>query len=153
MHASHLGFEASFALAVLNTGVDDYGIYAKDGLPDSWQVQYFGTNNPKAAPNADADGTGQNNLFKWTAGLNPIDGSRFVTSASLVPGQPGKRLFAFSPLVAGRTYVVECNDTLLTGGWHTLTDFSQSDNGTTRTVTDNSAPGNHRFYRVVIGMP
>jgi hypothetical protein len=40
------------------------------------QVQYFGVGttgmgNPLGVPGADADGTGQTNLFKYTAGLNP----------------------------------------------------------------------------------
>jgi len=146
-------FSASLALNVLDTIPDNYGMYAGDGLSDNWQVQYFGSNNPKAGPTVDADGSGQNNLFKWIAGLNPVDGSRFTAAASPIPGQPGKMWFSFSPLVAGRTYTVEKNDTLLPGAWHALTGFSQSDSGTTRTVTDNTAPGTHRFYRVLIGMP
>ena len=76
-----------------------------------------------------------------------------MTAASPVPGEPGKMRFSFSPLVAGRTYLVQYSDTLLPGAWHELTNYSQSDNGTTRTITDNAAPGDHRFYRVVIGMP
>ncbi len=153
MHASHLSFQASFALTVLNTGTDDYGSYAADGLPDAWQVQYFGANNPNAGPNVDADGTGQNNRFKWIAGLNPIDGSRFLTTVLPLPGQPSKMRLSFSPVVAGRTYTVEYNDAPLSGAWHALTGFSQADNGITRTVTDNTATGTHRFYRVAIGMP
>ena len=58
------------------------------------------------------------------------------------------------PLVDGVAwYVVEYNDTLLPDAWHALTGYSQVDNGATRTITDNTAPGDHRFYRVVIGMP
>ena len=110
--ASHLGFHAALALTVLNTGTDDFGGYAADGLPDDWQVRYFGQNNPLAAPDADASGTGQNNQFKWTAGLKPVDGSRFMVAASPVPGEPGKMRFSFSPLVAGRTYHVQYSDTL-----------------------------------------
>lgn len=151
--ASHLGFQETLGLTVLQTGADEYGSYAADGLPDDWQVRWFGTDNLLAAPHADASGTGQDNLFKWIAGLNPVDGSRFMMTASPVPGEPGKMWFSFSPLVAGHTYVVEYNDTLLPDDWHTLTGYSQSDNGTTRTITDNTAPGDRRFYRVVIGMP
>ena len=151
--ASHLGFQETLGLTVLQTGADEFGSYAADGLPDDWQVRWFGTDNPLAAPHADASSTGQDNLFKWIAGLNPVDGSRFLAAASPVPDQPGKMWFSFSPIVAGNTYVVEYNDTLLPDGWHALTGYSQDDNGATRTITDNTAPGDHRFYRVVIGMP
>jgi len=49
-----LGIAATTTLYVLN---GNYGIYGGAGIPDTWQVQYFGLNNPNAAPNADADGT------------------------------------------------------------------------------------------------
>jgi len=88
-----------------------------------------------------------------TTGLNPVNGSRFMVAASPIPGESGKMGVSFSPLVTGRTYVVQYNDTPLPGDWHELTGYSQSGNGTTRTITDNAAPGDHRFYRVVIGMP
>jgi len=152
---SRLGFQATFTLTVLNTGSDDFGSYAGDGLPDDWQVQWFGTDNPLAAPTADADGTGQNNLFKWVAGLNPLDGSRFAVSTlpAPVPGQPGKMWFSVSPVVAGRTYSPQFNDTLLPGNWQPLAGYLQADYGTTRVFTDIAAPGDHRFYRVVITLP
>lgn len=66
-----------------------------DGIDDSWQVQYFGQPpNPLAAPNADADGTGQNNLFKFIAGLNPLDGSRFTLSILPVTVNHHKRILS-----------------------------------------------------------
>lgn len=151
--AAYQGFNATLGLTVVNVSTDDFGSYAGDGLPDDWQAQWFGINNPNAAPNADADGTGQNNLFKWIAGLNPLNRAVFSMAASPVPGQPGKMRFAFSPIVPGRSYTVQFNDTLLPGNWQTLTGYSQQDNGQTRTVTDNAAPGDHRFYRVQITLP
>jgi PKD repeat protein len=40
----------------------------------SWQVLYFGdTSNPAAAPNADPDGDGQNNLAEFLAGTDPTN--------------------------------------------------------------------------------
>jgi len=67
----YLGASNTLTLLVLDTNPDNYGIYANAGIPDWWQVQYFGTNNPEGVASADADGTGQNNLFKYLAGLNP----------------------------------------------------------------------------------
>lgn len=43
-----------------------------DGLPDAWQVQYFGTiNNTNAAPNATPAGDGVPNWLKYCLGLDP----------------------------------------------------------------------------------
>jgi hypothetical protein len=69
----YLGASNSLSLLVLDTNPDNFGIYANDGIPDGWQVQYFGTNNPEGVAGADADGTGQNNLFKYLAGLDPTN--------------------------------------------------------------------------------
>ena len=58
---------------MIDSNPDNHGSYAGDGIPDSWQAQYFELNNPNAAPNKDVDGTGQNNLFKYVAGLDPTN--------------------------------------------------------------------------------
>jgi hypothetical protein len=62
-----------FNLTILNITNDDFGPYANDGIDDSWQVQYFGLNNPNAAPNVDADGDGEDNLSEFRSGGNPTD--------------------------------------------------------------------------------
>ena len=41
-----------------------------------WQIEYFGsTSNPDAAPNADPDGDGQNNMAEFLTGTDPTDGA------------------------------------------------------------------------------
>jgi hypothetical protein len=144
-----------FNLTVLNVGNDDFGIYANDQIDDSWQVQFFGENNPNAGPTVDFDGTGQTNLFKFVAGLNPLDGSRFLIAVSPVPGQPGQKSIVFSPIVAGRNYTVQGTSTLpLPASWSPLSSTSQlPDNGAVRTVTDLSASPAPKFYRVSIVKP
>ena len=141
-------------LTILNVTNDDFGAYANDGIDDSWQVQYFGQPpNPLAGPNADADRTGQTNLFKFVAGLNPLDGSRFTLSIQNVSGQPSQKNLVFTPLVGGRTYVAQFTTTLPNpNSWGTLTGTTQSDNGATRTVTDTSASA-PKSYRVQITKP
>ncbi|MCX6874198.1 MAG: hypothetical protein NTW21_10380 [Verrucomicrobia bacterium] len=130
---------------------DDFGSFTGDGLPDNWQVQWCGLNNPNAAPTA--DGTGQNNLFKRLAGLDPLNRAVFAVAASPVPGQPGKMWFAFSPPVSGRSDTVRFNDTLRPGTRQPLTGYSPVDIGAMRTITDHAAPGEHRCYRVQITTP
>ncbi|MGZ4966336.1 MAG: hypothetical protein ACXV97_04100, partial [Chthoniobacterales bacterium] len=141
-------------LTILNVGTDDFGAYAGDQIDDSWQVQYFGQPpNPLAGPNVDADGTGQTNLFKFVAGLNPLDGSRFTLSIQPMSGQPAQKNLVFQPLVSGRTYNVQFRTNLTSGSWGALTGTTQSDNGNQRTVTDLNASGAPKYYQVQISRP
>ncbi len=147
------GLSGQLNLTILNVSTDDFGAYANDGIDDSWQVQYFGQPpNALAGPNVDADGTGQTNLFKFVAGLNPLDGSRFTLSIQTVIGQPTKRNVIFQPLVSGRTYSVQFKTSLTTPSWQALTGTTQVDNGNTRTVTDTSAVA-PKYYHVQISKP
>lgn len=140
-------------LSILNVTNDDFGSYAGDGIDDSWQVQYFGQNNPNAAPTADPDGDGQNNRFEFTAGLIPTDPtSRFVLSIQQVSGQPSQKNVVFTPVVSGRTYTVRFATNLTTPNWQPLTGTTQSDNGSTRSVTDTSASA-LKYYDVQISKP
>jgi hypothetical protein len=133
---------------------DNYGTYAGDGLPDSWQNQYFGLDNPNAAPNKDVTGTGQNNLFKYTAGLDPTNpASVFRFRVAAVAGQPTQKNLIFSPRYDGRTYTPMYRTNLLSGLWMTLTNTNTSDISTTRTVTDLSATTTQKFYRINISIP
>ncbi len=149
--ASALGFAATFSFTVIDTLTDNYGSYAGDGLPDAWQVQYFGLNNPLAAPTADADGTGQDNLFKYNAGLDPTNpSSRFIVSLQSVTGQPGLKQIVFGPRYGTSTYTVQYSYDLL--NWNTL-GGTVSDAGTQRTLTDIAAAGARKFYRISITKP
>ena len=138
---------------VQDTIPDNYGSYAGDGLPDSWQKQYFGLNNPLAAPGADADGTGQTNLFKYLAGLNPLDpNSRFVLEIHNGILATERRL-VFYPRLPDRTYTIEYRPNLTAGQWDPLGGTTFSDLGDSRTITDHNAATPVRYYRVVITKP
>lgn len=148
------GFTGSISLNVLDTIPDNFGTYAADGLPDNWQVQYFDINNPKAGPNVDANGTGQTNLFKYVAGLDPNDPtSRFVVNIQGVQGQPGQMQIVFSPVVSGSTYTVVSKSNLSDPTWTGLSSLTQSDSGQQRTVTDLGFSGTKKFYRVSVSKP
>ena len=150
----HLGLTGTLGLTVVNTLPDNFGSYAGDGLDDAWQNQYFGLNNTNAAPGQDPDGDGQTNLLEFTAGLIPTDPtSRFTLTLATVVGQPTQKRAIFSPLVAGRAYTVEYRTSLTSGTWQPLTATTQSDTGNERTVTDTSAAGATKFYRVNVSKP
>jgi hypothetical protein len=154
VQGSYNGNTGSLSLTVLNVDNDNFGSYAGDGIDDAWQVQYFGQPpNANAGPNVDFDGTGQTNLFKYVAGLNPLDGSRFTLSIENVAGQPGQERLIFSPLGSGRTYVVEASSQLVNPSWSPLAQSTFIDSGNVRTVTDLNALPAPKYYRVQISKP
>jgi hypothetical protein len=147
------GFTGSLNLTVLDTIPDNFGAYAGDGIGDDWQVQYFGQDNPLAAPALDPDGDGQSNQFEFLAGMTPTDpASIFRLRIAPVPGQPLQRRIIFNPRLDGRTYVVQMR-ARLSDAWETLGASSTADNGGERTVTDLNATSATRFYRVEITKP
>ena len=157
------GSTSTLALTVVNVNTDDLVGYAGDGIDDAWQVQYFGQPpNANAAPNVDFDHTGQTNLFKYIAGLNPLDpNSRFALTIAQTPdpahpGQflAGQKNLIFNPRFAGRTYTVFSKTDLAAGSFVPLANPSApGDNGPERTITDLSASGTRKFYRIEITKP
>jgi PKD repeat protein len=123
----------------------------------AWQLQYFGcTACPQAQPDADYDGTGQNNEFKYVAGLNPTNpASIFVFSIASVSNQPTWMNLIFSPVVAGRTYTPLFNTSLPNGVWAPLTTTANPPvtNGVQVTLTDTNAIWSQEFYQMEISLP
>ncbi len=103
----------------------------------------------------DFDGTGQTNLFKHIAGLNPLDpNSRFTLTIRCVPGEPARKILIFAPRLTDRIYTVTAKPSLLTGSYTPLTNPSTaSDNGQERTITDLNANDVVKFYRIEITKP
>jgi hypothetical protein len=83
-----------YAAAILQASLDDLrgGIDVnRDGLPDAWQIQYYGSiTNPAAAPGADPIGKGLTNLQNYQLGLDPTkmdtDGDGYSDLAELQAG-------------------------------------------------------------------
>lgn len=147
------GAVAELQIFVQDTLPDNFGTYAADGLPDSWQRQYFGRGNPLASPLLDPDGDGQTNLFEYTAGLVPTDPlSRFQLRILPVPGFPSRKDIVFSPRFEDRTYEVTSN-LQLSGPWSPLVDCETNDSADQRTVTDKLAIDPKKFYHVEITKP
>lgn len=130
-----------------------------DGIPDWWRAQYFGgdgtTTNGQSCAGCDADGTGQNNLFKYTAGLDPTNpASVFVTSVQSVTGQPGQMQLIYSPVADGRIYAPQFRTDMANGTWEALTGFGGPVTNNNRiTITDRSATQKFKAYRIGISLP
>lgn len=147
------GFTGSLNLTVLDTIPDNYGSYAGDGIDDAWQMQYFGQNNPQAAPGYVSDGSGLTNLFKYIAGLIPGNAaSRFILEVNPAGGQPGQFNIVFTPSLTDRNYTVQYKENLTDATWSILAG-PFAGNGSTQTVTDPTTIKAHRFYQVQVTKP
>jgi subtilisin-like proprotein convertase family protein len=124
-----------------------------NGINDDWEVQYFG--HIGINPNADADGTGQNNLFKYVAGLDPTNpNSVFLLQINAVTNQLKQDNLLFDPLAGGRTYKPQFNTDLVNGTWLPLAGYlGPTTNGNQVTITDTNATPPKEFYRIDISLP
>ena len=125
---------AAFAVGLLKASIADLtGDSNNDGLPDSWQIQYFGSaNNPNAAPNAAPAGDGVPNWLKYSLGLDPrvagmvVPGGVVWADGKQVGNPAGTNTVqiytaaevAFDTQVGSNYYIQEV--TSLSGGWQTL---------------------------------
>jgi hypothetical protein len=119
-----------------------------DGLPDAWQIQYFGSiTAPQAAPGADPDGDGFNNLQEYLAGTSPIDRNSYLKIDS-VEAAGSNRNIHFTA-VAGKTYSILFKDDLNDGLWLRLTNVPPQGVSGPVTIVDTGTGGSAaRFYRL-----
>lgn len=119
----------SYAVGLLKASIADLtGDANMDGLPDAWQIQYFGsTTNANAAPNAMPAGDGIPNWLKFSLGLNPTvagialpDGVVWANTGSVGGTNSPVRIYTAAEVVfdteAGKTYQIQAISTL-GGGW------------------------------------
>ncbi len=79
-----------------------------DGIPNWWRQQYFGissSTNAASCITCDFDGTGQNNQFKFFAGLDPTNPASAFRIISLAP--QGNNLLATWTTVGGHSNVLQ----------------------------------------------
>ncbi len=129
-----------------------------DGIANWWRMQYFGdpaATDATTCATCDFDGTGQNNLFKFVAGLDPTDPAQvFTLQIAPVAGQPTKENLSYAPLAVGRTYTLQSTTNMVGGAYSDLSGFTgPQTNGSQATVTDQNAAESNKFYRVHISLP
>jgi alpha-tubulin suppressor-like RCC1 family protein len=128
-----------------------------DGIPDFWRRTHFGgtgqTTNHLSCAGCDASGTGQNNKFKYVAGLHPLNPTDIFTFQISEGQMPGQKLLMYHPVAKARIYSFRYSTNLVTGGEQPLTDFTRTQiTGGQGVVTDLSALDSSRFYRVGISI-
>ncbi len=111
---------APYAVGVLKASIADLtGDANMDGLPDSWQIQYFGSANaPNAGLNAAPAGDGVPNWLKYGLGLNPTvpglvvpDGVVWSNGTSIGGGTNTIHIYTAAEIAfdteVGRTYQIQ----------------------------------------------
>lgn len=149
--AAYLGAYTNLCVTVLDTNPDNYGIYAADQVPDGWQVQYFGKNNPLGMGGA-TNCTGQINLYTYTADLDPTNpASVFVVNA--ISNRPTDRVVCFRTTSTGRVYQLLYATNLVSGVWTNLMGVLPTLGlaGQMSLVDSDAVP--IRFYRVQVQVP
>jgi hypothetical protein len=124
-----------------------------DGIPNWWRWQWFGssssTDNTSCAA-CDVYGTGQNNFFKYVAGLNPTDPSQVFTVQITATNQLIN--LTFGPINPGLNYTVQSSPDLLNYNGLDSSSDPQT-NGDRVTITDLAPWPSNEFYRVQITNP
>jgi len=123
-------------------------------LSYAW-LQQYGLPTDGSADYADTDGTGQNNLFKYVAGLDPTNpASVFVLNVANASNQYQAMNLNFNPLALGRTYTPQFSTDLAGGVWLPLTTYTGLlTNGSQVTITDTNPIPPQEFYRIDISLP
>lgn len=123
-----------------------------DGIPDGWEMQYFG-GATNAVATMDADGDGLDNYGEYIAGTVPNDaGSVFKVTSYEGPASGGSPVVINWSTVAGRVYSIGYTPNLKYVG------FSNFPDATSLPYTQNSYTDsvvhaeNCIFYRVEVGL-
>ena len=118
-----------------------------------WQVEHFGSlTNPAGAAEFDAFGHGENNYFRYVAGLDPTNAaSTFDLVVTMESNRPSVH---FGPVWSNRHYRVESGTNLMGGTWVGLGgDVSLPGDAGVWSVDDTNPPAPSTYYRVGISLP
>jgi predicted Zn-dependent protease len=122
--------------------------YNFDGLDDVFQRTYFPVfTATNAAPTADPDGDGMNNLAEYIAGTNPTNAASVFKLLSPTNSHSGTAVRWLS--VAGRNYQVFSRTNLASGSWQS-NGTAVVAAGTNAQYLDLGGTNGVRFYRVQV---
>jgi len=151
-----------FAVGLLKASIANLsGISTTGGLPDTWEIQYFGSNfatNTAAGPNAVNNVNGLPNWMMYALGLNPfssstaVNGVIYLNGKNIVNGATNTVAIYTAAEIAfntqvGTTYTIQ-GITALTGNWFNISTNIPGTGGSISYLTPerNNA---QMFFRVV----
>lgn len=150
----------SYAVGLLKASIADLtGDANNDGLPDAWQIQYFGSANAtNAAPTACPAGDGIPNWLKYNLGLNPTiagvvlpDGVVWANASSISGGNDAIQIYTAAEVVfnteVGKTYQLQ-SISGLNGTWQSVGD-PIAGTGASFSLTTPTRSNAQQFFRVV----
>jgi len=147
----YLGVAGVGSVRVLDSNPDNYGLYTGDQIPDSWQVRYFGSNNPQGVAGV-TNASRQNNLFSYIADLDPLD-SNSVLRVVAISNQPPARVVCFNPASPARLYRLLFSTNLVSGVWTNLPGAGPVVGAIgPMSLTDTNAVA-VRYYRIQVQVP
>lgn len=118
-----------------------------DGLPDSWELTWFGTLDRDGS--GDADGDGALDRDEFLAGTSPINDTSVLAALPIQSGSGGEPVIVWAA-VPGRTYRVQYKDDFNEPGWATLPGDVSADSSTGHKRDQTGSVTPQRFYRVLI---
>ena len=124
-----------------------------DGIPDSWEQQYFGSVTG-AVGGVDSDGDGLSNWHEYITDTVPTNAASAFTN--IIEQVNGSGVFSITigpPTTNSRIYDVWFTTNLVDGPWMPMNyDLQGAPNGSSLQVTvTNDAPARH--YRTSVGLP
>jgi len=149
VRAASGSLSATTGVTVVDTLRDNFGLYAGDGVADSWQVQYFGTNNVNGMATAEPNGNGQNNYTAFMAGTCPTNAMDVFRVQSILRGTGGMDL-VLTPAFSNRTYHIEACANLRAPDWIQVATSVGPAQLTQLAVNNVAATNRVQFYRASI---
>lgn len=131
-------------LFILRFGASDSD---SDGLPDDWEMTYFG--NLERDGKGDFDLDGISDMAEYLAGTNPIQSTSVLRVLTLESIANDKTTVIWSA-VPGRYYTVEFNDSVISTQWQVGAVHQQAFNNTARWNDLSPNLSGHRYYRVIV---
>jgi hypothetical protein len=113
----YFGVTGAGEVRVADSEPDNFGIYGADGIPDGWQVRWFGTNNPLGLA-ATTNSAGQGNRYAYVADLNPTNPASVFKIVGLSNGVSESIVFFTSS--SNRSYLIEWTTNLQGGVWERI---------------------------------
>lgn len=123
-----------------------------NGMPDGWEMEYFGSLGKSA--NGDEDGDGHSNLAEYLAATDPVNATSRLVISSVTQTAPGSGQFTVRWTSAvGRTYTVLRATQLTSGPWTPVSSPSAGTGGEL-SFTDTPPGAETRvFYKVQVTLP